>query len=92
MCLNAVLDSAKCLGRTLSVLINVLNCQTVVIAGEVSRFGKHYLDAINQFLSCNLGADYHVRAEFSTLQNSTILGAKIKGADLAIQSNLRETN
>ena len=92
VCLNAVLDSAKCLGRTLSVLINVLNCQTVVIAGEVSRFGKNYLDAINQFLSCNLGADYHVRAEFSTLKNSTILGAKIKGADLAIQSNLRETN
>lgn len=92
VCVNAVLDSAKCLGKTLSVLINVLNCQTIVIAGEVARFGVRYLNAINQTISDDLSVDYRVEAEFSTLENSTILGAKIKGADLAIQSNLRETN
>ena len=92
VCVDAVLDSANCLGKILSILINILNCQTIVIAGEVARFGDRYLNTINQTINNNLSIKYRVEAEFSTIENSTILGAKIQGVNLAIKSNLRETN
>lgn len=91
VCLSAVIDSANCIGEVLGTLVNILNCQTVVLAGEVTGFGNRYLNTINQKMNERLSINHNFNVQFSSLSNSTILGAMIEGVQLAINSNLRET-
>jgi N-acetylglucosamine repressor len=45
---QAVLESGQALGTAISNLVGALNIQTVVLSGELTRFGEPWLDAIRK--------------------------------------------
>ena len=90
LCVNLVLDSARCLGMAIANLINVLDCETTVLAGEVLKFGEQYLSLLSETVKTGLNTNLNCSIEFSSLDDSVSLGARIVGCNLAIKSHLRE--
>ena len=43
-----VLDTARCLGRVLKDLVEVLDIPTIVLSGGVTKFGEKYLNVLNE--------------------------------------------
>ena len=48
---QAVLESGQALGAAISNLVGALNIQTVVLSGELTRFGEPWLDAIRKTMA-----------------------------------------
>lgn len=90
LCVALVLDSARCLGRTIGNLVNVLDCETTVLAGETLKFGEKYLSVLADAVGNSLNPGLACSLQFSSLDDSVSLGARIVGCDLAIKSHLRE--
>lgn len=90
LCVALVLDSAKCLGTAIGNLVNVLDCETMVLAGEIQKFGQKYLSVLADTIKNSLNPGLTCSIEFSSLDDSVSLGARIVGCNLAIKSHLRE--
>lgn len=86
LCKQLVFDSARSLGIVILNLLNVLDCEAIVLGGDIVNFGEEYLQIINETISIN---SHNLQCQFSAIKNSVMQGAKIMVADLAIKSNLR---
>ena len=75
---QAVLESGQALGAAISNLVGALNIQTVVLSGELTRFGEPWLDAIRQTMTRTalMRLTQNTRLEIGKLgPNGIILGA-----------------
>ena len=88
--MDFVLDSAKCLGTAIGNLVNVLDCEATVLAGNVLMFGDKYLSVLTDAFNSCLNAGLSCPIEFSSLNDSVSLGARLVGCDLAIKSCFRK--
>lgn len=90
LCRSLVLDAARCVGRAVSGLINVLDCGTVVLSGNVLAFGEEYLSAIEKELYGHLSHSNSCKLLYSDLSDSALTGARIVACKLAVKSHLRK--
>lgn len=75
---QAVLESGQALGAAISNLVGALNIQTVVLSGELTRFGQPWLDAVRQTMTRTalVRLTQNTRIEIGKLgPNGIILGA-----------------
>lgn len=75
---KAVLRAARYMGLTISNLVEVLNIQKIVLAGDTTSFGGLWLDAVRETVSQNtlLRLANETKVEFGQLgEHSIILGA-----------------
>lgn len=87
ICRDVINDSAKCLGMVIRNYLSLLDSETIIIAGDITKFGGDYLDIVNNELNFN---GKNIECVFSELQgDEIILGAKNLAINLAIKSNLR---
>lgn len=90
LCKSLVLDAARCVGRAVSGLINVLDCRTVVLSGNVLAFGKEYTSTIEKELYGHLSHSNLCKLLYSELSDSVLTGTRIVACNLAVKSNLRK--
>lgn len=90
LCVDFVLDSAKCLGTAIGNLVNILDCEATVLAGNVLTFGEQYLSVLTDAFKSCLNSGLSCPIEFSSLNDSVSLGARLVGCDLAIKSCFRK--
>jgi predicted NBD/HSP70 family sugar kinase len=78
---DAVLESARYLGRAISSLVGTLNIRKIVLTGDMTRFGKLWLDAVreaaNRYSLSGLAADTQIEigqlAEYGIIQGASAL-------------------
>ena len=79
-----VLDTARHMGFAISSLIGTLNIHKIVLTGDITRFGKPWLDVVQDTVSQNTLSMLagNTRVEFGQMgENSVILGASAMLAD-----------
>ncbi len=79
-----VLDTARHMGFAISSLIGTLNIHKIVLTGDITRFGKPWLDVVRDTVSQNTLSMLagNTRVEFGQMgENSVILGASAMLAD-----------
>ena len=79
-----VLDTARYMGFAISSLIGTLNIHKIVLTGDITRFGKPWLDVVQDTVSQNTLSMLagNTRVEFGQMgENSVILGASAMLAD-----------
>ncbi len=90
LCVRLVLDAAKCMGIAIVNILDVLDCQTVILSGEILKFGEKFITMLTNTVSENLDEGRICTLEISSLADSVSTGARIMGCNLAISSHLRK--
>lgn len=67
-----VLATARCLGQTLKDVVELLDISTIVLSGNVVKFGNEYLAAVNEVLAS------------STINGARVYGSML-GAEASVQ-------
>ncbi len=90
LCVRLVLDAAKCLGVAIVNILDILDCQTVILSGEILKFGEEFINTLMQTVTSNLDEGRNCTIEISSLVDSVSVGARTMGCNLAISSHLRK--
>jgi predicted NBD/HSP70 family sugar kinase len=76
---NYVLSTAKCLGHTLKNVVELLDLTTIILSGDVLKFGNEYLDILNEQVAQSSTSACVLATTLG--KNAAILGAVSKAVE-----------